>query len=537
MLSKEVPSARTPTFDDIAVENRKRLELMGIVPSNKAVVHSLMQMMSCMGELSHLAYNNEASLSPFEHSEVRAVIGKMAVCLATMGEAFDINVGHAAMESMVKQPQKTTETTSSRFPRSEEKKSAPIRVTGVGNGNEYKEPNILLSPTSNREFFGYLDELITYNKNDFENADLKWVAPLPDGTIQELIENGSTINVQYEDLPKYLDCVKQYRNARGNENFTNKRGQDNQANFSTTQSIRSAAISTAINNQLQNKEQSLFSPNNLESGLLSPNNNNNNNQAFTMTSDVSVPKVNHTPIPSTVDFAAGTSVSDFYAKVDALKHGNVTGPQIAQLNLTFSLPRNGKLVELIPNGIHVRVTSANVAEFLRLLEDKSAILNGKVRRLESIKRLEVTGAGPQDLSREKDKFSPTHFSKDIFSPYEERTTFLVDCDASEEILPAFIKEREQQKQRKIESIYVRVVRQGDVKSWRAIIERVLSDSSALKEYGVTFCVPAAVAPDTTEEEQLTGIHELMRNGTTTLVEDSQLWHFSRMIEPYYHPSV
>ncbi|PWU94873.1 hypothetical protein C4B63_24g324 [Trypanosoma cruzi] len=163
----------------------------------------------------------------------------------------------------------------------------------------------------------------------------------------------------------------------------------------------------------------------MDGGLMSP-----GTLMFPSASDTSAAKAD------IGDFSSAelcSSDADFCAKVEGLKRGQVTGLQIAQLNLTFSVPRNGRLVELIPNGIHVKVTSANVAEFLRLLGDKSVNQCGRIRRMESIKKIEVTGAGSQDLSREKDKFSPTHFSKDIFAPYEDRTSFLVDFDASDEI--------------------------------------------------------------------------------------------------------
>ncbi|KEG12562.1 hypothetical protein DQ04_01611040 [Trypanosoma grayi] len=532
MHSRETPSTRAPTFEDIAVENRKRLALMGVMPNNRAIVHSLMQMMSCTGELCNLAYHNETSLSPFEHSEVRAVIGKMAVCLATIGDVFDVNVGQEAMETIAEQLKKTKDATPVRG-RSEQKVSAPILIAksnaaSAGGSENNEEPNVLLSPTSNRDFFGYLDELVKYSPSDFEKADLKWVAPLPDGTIQDLIENGSTINVKYKDLPKYLDCVRRYRNARTNDPLKGKRGANPSSSVSAPRPKSATFPVTKGGNPVRDKEESPFSPTNLEGGLLSPNVN-----AFAVAMDASMPKVN---TGNTSSSEVGTSEAEFYTRVEAVKQGHVMGAQVAQLNLTFSVPRNGKLVELIPNGIHVKVTSANVAEFLRLLEDKSAMMNGRVRRLESIKKLEVTGAGPQDLSRDKDKFSPTHFSKDIFAPYEERTSFLVDCDASDEILPVFIKEREQQ-QRRTESKYVSVVCQGDTKSWKAIIDELQRDPSALKKYGVTFCVPSAVVLDATEEEQATKVHELTKGGITTPVEESQLWLFYRMIEQYYCPSV
>ncbi|PWU94874.1 hypothetical protein C4B63_24g323 [Trypanosoma cruzi] len=121
MYSKEILSACAPTFEDIALENRKLLELLGILPNNRAVLHSLMQMMSCMGELSNLAYNNETSLSPFEQGEVRAVVGKMAVCLATFGEAFGINVGQAAMDTLADQFHRASNSTLGRS-RAERKK-------------------------------------------------------------------------------------------------------------------------------------------------------------------------------------------------------------------------------------------------------------------------------------------------------------------------------------------------------------------------------------------------------------------------------
>ncbi|RNF15913.1 uncharacterized protein Tco025E_05349 [Trypanosoma conorhini] len=525
-------SAHTPTFEDIALENRKRLGLVGNLPKNRVALHSLMQMMSCMGELSNLAYNNETALSPFEQGEVRAVVGKMAVCLATFGEAFEINVGQAAIDTLRDYSQKAGNSAMGRSRVEQKKSSSSIRVEGEGaaeaeaGSRTREEPNLLLSPTSNREFFGFLDELVTYSRSDFEKAELKWVAPLPDGTIQDLIENGSTINVQYKDLPRYLECVQRYRNARTSEAHGPKTDGEPLPSV-PAQRVRSASVPVATGKTQQEKEPPIASPHAVDGGLMSP-----SSLTFPAASDTSIPKAN---TGDSISAELGPSEADFYAKVDGLKRGQITGSQIAQLNLTFSVPRNDRLVELIPNGIHVRVTAANVGEFLRLLGDNSGIQSGRIRRMESIKKLEVSGAGSQDLSREKDKFSPTHFSKGIFAPYDERTSFFVDVDASDEVLPAFIKERERQK-RGAESPYVRVIRKGDLQAWRAIIDEVQDDPSAVNKYGVTFCVPAAFVSHATEEEQASKVHELIKDGASTPVEESQRWLFSRLIDQFLHPT-
>ncbi|ESL11897.1 hypothetical protein TRSC58_00344 [Trypanosoma rangeli SC58] len=531
MHPKEMSSVRTPTFEDIAIENRRRLGPMGILPNNRVALHSLMQMMSCMGELSNLAFNSEAPLSPFEQGEVRAVIGKMVVCLATFGEAFEINVGQAAMDTLRDYLQKADSSTVGRSRGDQKKSFLSMQVVGEGLDEEagsrtHEEPNVLLSPTSNRDFFRFLDELVTYSRSDFEKAELKWVAPLPDGTIQDLIENGSTINVQYKDLPQYLECVQRYRNARTSEAQGSKT--DAQPSPSApSQRARTTLVSVAPGKPQHEKEPMIVSPHTVGGGLMSP-----SSLIFPTAPDTSIPRAS---VGASNAAELGTSEADFYAKVDGLKRGQVTGSQIAQLNLTFSVPRNDRLLELIPNGIHVKVTSANVGEFLRLLGDKSGTQNGRIRRMESIKKLEVSGAGSQDLSREKDKFSPTHFSKGIFAPYDERTSFFVDVDASDEVLPAFIKDRERQ-QRGAETPYVRVIRKGDLQTWRIIIDEVQKHPSAIKKYGVTFCVPATFASHTTEEEQATKVHELIKDGASTPVEESQLWLFSRLIDQFLHPN-
>nr|CCD21836.1 hypothetical protein, T. brucei homolog Tb09.160.0350 [Trypanosoma congolense IL3000] len=233
---------------------------------------------------------------------------------------------------------------------------------------------------------------------------------------------------------------------------------------------------------------------------------------------------------------AVVSENEFHAKVDAIRSGVIAGPLIAQQNLTFSVPRDGKLMELIPNGIYVKVTESNVSEFLRLLADKSAALSGRVRRLESIRRLEVAGVSLQELSRDKDKFSPTHFSKDIFAPYDARTCFLVDADASEEILPLYLREQEEL-QRKADTYYLRVIRQGDIKTWRTIFDHVQSDPSALKRYGVTFCVPSALSSRDGEGDRELNVHELITRGSNTPVEESQLWLFTKMVKQLLQPVV
>ncbi|RHW67316.1 hypothetical protein DPX39_000024800 [Trypanosoma brucei equiperdum] len=526
---------RMLVIEDIVTENRKRMELMGINANNESLCRLLLQMMSGVGELSNLAEQGEGalSLSRFEQEEVRTLIGRLAVSLFTVADICEVNLGQTAMDFISDQIQRKNSAPSLSF-KEASKRSAPVPIVGdKGTGNHAlyatEQPQVLLSPTSNRDFFSQLDALLTHNREDFEKADLKWVAPLPDGTVHELIENGSTINVSYDDIPMYLEKIQRYRNARVTEISTMARHCD--VNTRHGSRPKGAAVAVCASDAKKERFDQLFSPpSTADSALL--NSNIGAVKKYPSPSEIMLQQPN--PVDATL-IGVVVSEAEFQAKVEAIKSGHIFGPAIAQQNLTFSVPRGGKLVELVPNGIHMKVTSANVSEFLRLLNDKSAALGGRVRRLESIKKLEVAGVGSQDLSREKGKFSPTHFSKDIFAPYDERTSFFVDTDASEEILPLYLRDQEEL-QRRADTYYVHVIRQGDIKTWNAIFEQVQADPSMLKKYGVTFCVPSSFSSHGSENEQRPRIHELITRGSTTPVEESQLWLFTKMVKQVMHPS-
>ncbi|KAG8343573.1 HECT domain [Trypanosoma vivax] len=525
MPPKDLRETHALTIDEIAAANRRWRQATGIVPGNNETLHSLLEMMSSVGELSNLVCGDVSALSPFEEEEVRVVLGRCLLSLLTFGDAFSVNVGHAAMDVIARQLSKANyRVKGATAPKSDIDITAADAMVASHQG---ELP--ILSPTSTRIFFDQLDKLVACSKEDFEKAELKWVAPLPNGEVRELIENGAATSVKYSDVPSYLEMVRPYRNACAGDGNTEER----LCKPSKTLVVaKSAPVPINAAAREGGDEMSLFSFHS-DPSLITPHNS---------TGLVGEPRfvVSNTTAPRIDDRDCAVADSaqeaaDFEAKVGALRSGHVAASQIAQLNLTFSVPRGGKLIELVPNGIHVKVTAANVSEFLRLIEDKSTIATGRVRRLESIKKLEVSVPKSQDLWRDKGKFSPTHFSKDIFAPYDERTSFLVDFDACDETLPAFIREQDQLQQ-KNDTPYVSVVRQGDLKKWRAIFEEVQADPSALQKYGVTFCVPSALTSSSARGENGPQVHELIRRGSTTPVDKAQLWLFLRMVAQLSSPT-
>lgn len=539
-------SADSVTFEELAERNRLRMERQGLSCTPQTVEMSVLQMMSALGELATLSYRTKASISNFEREEIAAVLGKLAVAITVLGEAFEVDVGAAAVQQLEEESHTvvTLEEHSKPRPRGSqppapaESASAPIPVNPSptpANTTQSAAPqheSLVLSPTSNHSFFDYVDQLSTFPKGLFEQANLKWIAPRPDGTVEELIPGGAHIDVDYDDLPEYLRCVQRYRDQRTTPH--------------TAQRKVEPEILVKAPGYDPDREAKLFSPTHFSNGLFSPMarvpdfipaevrppvclNDASHVQGPTAAAEVPPPRQPSQSRP----MQGAYSADEFWRSVERIRRGEVYGPQIAQLGLTFSYPEGDRVIELTKDGIQIMVTSNNANEFLRLLENRSKTVAshangaGKVHRSNSIRRLEVAQL-PVDNNRES--FSPSHFSHGLFAPYEAKSTFYVDYDESEKTLPPFLKEQRQQARR---NSYLNAVRNRDYETIGGIIREVKANPAAVDKYGVVFCVPSSLEPASTEEERTTGLHALYPGSTLQAVAPAQQGIFLALVRQYF----
>eukprot|EP00756_Hemistasia_phaeocysticola_P010761 Hpha_TRINITY_DN15042_c3_g21::TRINITY_DN15042_c3_g21_i1::g.125815::m.125815 len=152
-----------------------------------------------------------------------------------------------------------------------------------------------------------------------------------------------------------------------------------------------------------------------------------------------------------------TLKEDFFPMVEALQ-SQVFGPaEFDALDLTFCVPEpDGRIIDLIPNGRHVKVTLATRDEFVKLALEwrgKNSRTAGRggsfgsssppssvrgvsampapLRPRPSLKRTLTVQLPKKDWDPERVRglFSPTHFQHNLFSPYAAGTNFNVDYGA------------------------------------------------------------------------------------------------------------
>ncbi|CBZ28089.1 conserved hypothetical protein [Leishmania mexicana MHOM/GT/2001/U1103] len=541
------------------------------------VESSLMRMMAVMGELSTLAFTSSSSMSPFEKDEVSLLIGKLSISVAMIAEAFHLNVGRSVLQYL-----------------EEELRTVPLSQRGaVNNGRGTKaaefdgtsagappldsrasvsdsppppppppvanhERSVVLGPTENDDFLGHLDELAKLPREQFEKADLKWVAPLPNGTMEEVIPNGRWIKVRYEDFPHYIAHIARYRQGRASQ------PQSSPPSSQSTSAVgrqgyrhpnaeyppnRAPAVSVAPSNipvilaqapgYDPDHESTLYSPGHFAGDLFSP---------LARASDVQTMSV-VPPAAVVTDMGGGAAgfercsrpavqhigrpydVSSFHDKVNLLRRGAVPSAAIAQLGLTFSVPDGQRVVELVNDGMQVDVTAANVSEFLRLLDNypTAQAPSGRVHRTNSVRKIDVG----RIISDVPATFSPSHFSHGLFAPYQEPTSSVyVDYDKSERMLPRYLKEHHVSPA-DTRGLYVSAARSSDYATLERIVQEVKVNPSALTKYGVTFSVPSSLEPYSTPDERRSGLHALFPSSALQPVQPEDRLHFLSLARQYY----
>jgi hypothetical protein len=496
-----------------------RLQREVIPAATRTVEGALMKSMTALGDLATFASRDGSHCSTFEREEASDIIGSLLLSVLALGDAMNVDVvdaAHRRLSQLQLRPQKL------RSSPQQQESSAPLQTTPKEQlVSQVHSPQQLESPTNISQFFRMLHEVSRCPIDEFNKLGLKYVAP-HNGTVKELIPDGQNVVVTHDRLPHFLQLVEKLAKNELPEAATAHPPKPAQHEEFIKKHVEVAAP-PGYNPDAVGK---LFSPTHFTHGLFSPH---SKNTAF----DVEYPaQRTQSSQPASSSASPGPTVpndtSDFQQLLKRLESGEISGSQIGALRLTFCVPGSeGKVHELQPGGSNIPVSAANVNEFLRLAKANHPL--GRVRRQDSIKTLELGGAVNATKKEDRKKFSPTHGSKDLFAPIDDRRTFVVDYDCEADTLPAALRHANAPP---AESVVVHnlptavhyqdYLRHGGSAIFHKIVEQIEADPVTISRLQVTWCTPASVAQNPTDEELSDGIHDLIRDGRNTLVNLSQV---------------
>lgn len=520
------------TLDDLVARQRERLASQGVTLKPRTAEIALLQIVAHVGELASVVHRS-SPLTTFEREEVARILGSLVVGVATVGDVFGVDVGDAAVQSINQQMTRVDFRSSGPVRDERLPNTTPPSVSDQRAAIEADQARqVLLSPATRRNFFPTLDVVSKFSREQFATLQMTWTAPKADGEMVEVIPGGKQKSLTYDDLPAYLQSVAPLRMEH----------QILEDAPPALQGLPSSVAAAAATNGVvvrhvdvpqppgYNADQvkTLFSPTHFDHGLFSPH---------------SVAKALDVPYPTEADAAPDAPDTDiyrppstpkeFFAIVDDIAKGNISGDALGSLQLTFSMPIDqNRVIEFIPNGAQVPVSAVNAKEFVRqAYESLKNHHQGKVRRTESIKRLQTTNPGPQyDATADKEKFSPTHFSKDIFAPFTDRTKFYVDYDPSreEDCLPEALRAPRQSGIQE----YQEYLRTRGAEGFRGVIQQIERKPSDVKRIGVTWCIPKAVQPSLFPDTEGDELYDLLPNGRDLPVEVEFITVFLGMAHKY-----
>lgn len=531
------------SLEEIATRQKECLAAQGISNKPRTAEIALLQLVAHVGELASVVHR-PTPLTHFERDEVGSVLASLILGVVTIGDVFGVNISESVVQCVNQQMTRVDfRAQSGGAKESGERRCAPPHPqeeTAAGWTNdaphavvqENDQKHILLSPASRRNFFPTLDVVTKFSREAFEDLSLTWTAPKVDGELVELIAGGKHKHLSFDDLPEYLKLVEHLR-------LEHKILQDAPPalqNLPSSVAAASGASGVVVKHvdvpappgYNADQVKTLFSPTHFDHGLFSP-------HSVAKGFDVPYPteEGDHSPAASPdTAWKAPTTQKEFFALVDDISQNKVAGDAIASLQLTFAMPIDqGRVIEFIPNGAQVPVTAANAQEFVRqAYESLRNHHQGKVRRTESIKRLQAANPGPQyDPSADKDKFSPTHFSHNIFAPYSERTKFYVDYDPSreEDCLPEALRAPKPSSVQE----YQEYLRTRGAEGFKGVVQQIERKPSDIKRFGVTWCVPRAVQPSAFPDGD-DDLHDLLPNGRDLPVEEEFITVFLGMAHKY-----
>ena len=501
--------------------NLARLQRELVPAAGRSIEKILMRTMTAVGDLATFSYNDKQEMSTFEAEEASSIVGDLLLAVIGLADKLQIDAVEAASRRIEQQrSQRISGQQIDLSPQPSQQQISPQQVTPKEQIVPQAVYPRLESPTNSDQFFRMLREAIRCAADDFNRLGLRYVAP-QDGVWKELIPDGQNVVVTHDRLPHFLQLIEKLGKHELPEAATAHPPVAAQHEDFVTKHIEVAAP-PGYNPDVVAQ---MFSPTHFTHGLFSPHSKN-------MTFDVEYPAQKTPPAASA---SPGPTTpndgSEFQLLLKRLELGEVSGPQIGALRLTFCVPAGeNKVHELTQGGSNIPVTAANVNEFVRLARANQPL--GRVRRLDSIKTLELGGAVNETKKEDRKKFSPTHGSKDLFAPIDDRRRFVVDYDCEGDTLPVALRQAQASSVPQVDGSpiahnlptavhYQDYLRHGGAALFKKIIEQVEVDPTTLSRLQVTWCTPASVALSPTDEELTDGIHDLIRDGRNVLVSASQ----------------
>eukprot|EP00388_Colpodella_angusta_P040066 GDKK01049127.1.p1 GENE.GDKK01049127.1~~GDKK01049127.1.p1 ORF type:complete len:266 (-),score=47.04 GDKK01049127.1:431-1228(-) len=259
--------------------------------------------------------------------------------------------------------------------------------------------------------------------------------------------------------------------------------------------------------------------------------------------------------------------------------GEISRDEVASQGLTFSVPTSdGQTLELISNGAKINVNRNNVDSFLSSVKEKMSNPNtSRIIRTNSIRPMAVHNV-PYNPIVDQGKFSPSHFSNDLFSPFNSNTAVNVDLN-DQAIVPNYLRggggsqasnrasSTPQQQSPQLAQYrdptlmqqqqsnnqgggasaiaalrntatarnkgFVDRIRTSD-DEFVAILSQLDANHNLASEFGVTFCVPTACVNKAVLQQNpaanYDGIYDLIPNGRNLSVAPPNVAEYFQMIE-------
>lgn len=210
-----------------------------------------------------------------------------------------------------------------------------------------------------------------FTEEDFAALDVRYWVPLG-GKIIDLFPDGHKQKVRLEDAKKYVKLARE-KLGLAPRNPSEKR-----------------TPKKALKTPPPSGDPGPFSPSHFQYDLFAP---------FISEREFAQAVATERPI------SAAEADHHLRQLLSSLEVGQWNAADIERLNLTFTIPENGKIVELFDGGAKESVTAARKDEFVLLAKQRLLPAAGEVSR-------SLPAPEPS-----KQLFSPSHFEHDIFSPF------------------------------------------------------------------------------------------------------------------------
>lgn len=536
--------------------------------------YTLKVLVSVVGELAAISTNFENSAA--DRESLAKVLGAISCCNIALHDCYQINCAEA-IATFLSDP-------------TARKTNALTVQTARTGGSE--PDNGLLSPRTVSNFFPELDRYRFKAREDYNN-ELSWFVLADNGEVIDLKPNGRNIPVMYDELQYYLTLADLHRTKPLMQTpIADPVGRiappPTVVNSESTPTQRiTKTLQVKAPGYNGDQVAALFSPTHFDNGLFAPLNTQTSLQVTyeRPTSDSPPARGGNTNNANTMGggvsqaHAAQAEVEKFWSLIAKIESHEITPEAVSSYNLTFSVPTaDGSITELITGGSKICVNQHNLQSFLNIVKEKmTSPTNARVMRTGSIRPMVVNHI-PYNPIVDEGKFSPSHFSRDLFAPFTSNTAVNVDLN-NQDLVPTFLRNGggsqpqayappasatmqppqqqqvvQQQQQQKPQPgasstnlasalrnfstnrkpavpSFVDRIRDSD-DEFVAILSQLDNDHEKVTEFGVTYCIPAACVNKAAVAANLLvdGIYDLIPNGRNIPVPPSNVPQYFQMIE-------